>query len=185
MPALRPYVLVVDDDRIYPTTLIADLEKAAANHPGAALGLGGWIAPPDLIDRPTSVVSNLLMRPPAPIRSARIRKPVAVDILQGVAGYLVRPEFFDLAAVTNYERAPPAARTSAATASSRSRPRAESTSLAPCRAKRRAAARPMPELAPVMMATLLSRRDMGFSLDGFCGAWCRRSPGWEPPDSLA
>jgi hypothetical protein len=104
-------ILVVDDDRIYPTTLIADLEKAAANHPGAALGLGGWIAPPDLIDRPTSVVSNLLMRPPAPIRSARIRKPVAVDILQGVAGYLVRPEFFDLAAVTNYERAPPAART--------------------------------------------------------------------------
>ncbi len=104
-------ILVVDDDRIYPTSLIAELEKASAAQPGAALGLGGWIAPADLIDRPTTILSNLLMRPPAPIRSARIRKPVAVDILQGVAGYLVRPEYFDLAAVMDYADAPPAART--------------------------------------------------------------------------
>jgi hypothetical protein len=104
-------ILVVDDDRIYPVSLIADLEKASAARPGAALGLGGWIAPADLIDRPTTILSNLLMRPPAPVRSARIRKPVAVDILQGVAGYLVRPDFFNLAALTDYSAAPPAART--------------------------------------------------------------------------
>ena len=103
-------ILVVDDDRIYPVSLIAELEKASRAQPNAALGLGGWIAPPDLTDRPTTILSNLLMRPPAPIRSARIGRPVAVDILQGVAGYLVRPDFFDLAAVTNYAAAPPAAR---------------------------------------------------------------------------
>jgi hypothetical protein len=103
-------ILVVDDDRIYAPQMIATLEAAAAAHPGAAIGLGGWIAPADLTDRPTTILSNLLQQPPAPIRSARIRKPVAVDILQGVAGYLVRPEFFDLAAITDYSAAPPAAR---------------------------------------------------------------------------
>jgi len=103
-------ILVVDDDRIYAPTLIADLEMAAAARPGTALGLGGWIAPPDLIDRPTTILSNLMQRPPAPIRSARIRRAVAVDILQGMAGYLVQPRFFDFKILTDYSDAPPAAR---------------------------------------------------------------------------
>jgi hypothetical protein len=103
-------ILVVDDDRIYAPNLIAELEKASQARPGAALGLGGWVAPTDLIDRPTTILSNLLQRPPAPVRSARIERPVAVDILQGMAGYLVRPEFFDLVALTDYSGAPPAAR---------------------------------------------------------------------------
>ena len=103
-------ILVVDDDRIYAPQLIATLEESMAARPEAALGLGGWIAPTNLIDRPTTILSNLLQKPPAPIRSARIRAPVVVDILQGVAGYLVRPEFFDLAAAMDYSGAPPAAR---------------------------------------------------------------------------
>lgn len=103
-------ILVVDDDRIYSQTLIADLEKAATARPEVALGLGGWVAPSDLIDRPTTVLSNLLQRPPAPVRSARLRRPMAVDILQGMAGYLVRPAFFDLNVLTDYAKAPPAAR---------------------------------------------------------------------------
>jgi hypothetical protein len=103
-------ILVVDDDRIHAPGLIAALEAAAAARPRAALGLGGWIAPADLIDRPTTILSNLLQRPPVPLRAARLRAPVAVDILQGMAGYLVRPEFFDLPALMNYATAPPAAR---------------------------------------------------------------------------
>ena len=103
-------ILVVDDDRIYARELVATLEAAAQAHGNTAVALGGWIAPDDLVDRPTTILSNLLQLPPAPIRSARIRKPMPVDILLGFMGYLVRPEFFDLAAITDYSAAPPQAR---------------------------------------------------------------------------
>lgn len=103
-------IVVVDDDRIHAPTLIAGLERAAALRPGAALALGGWIVPADLTDRPTTMLSNLLQRPPAPVRCARIRHAVAVDIVQGMAGYLVRPEFFDPVALMDYANAPAAAR---------------------------------------------------------------------------
>lgn len=103
-------ILVVDDDRIYAPQLVATLEAAAKAHKGAAVALGGWIVPQDLVDRPTTIRSNLLQLPPAPVRSARIRKPVPVDILLGFMGYLVRPEFFNLGAITDYSAAPPQAR---------------------------------------------------------------------------
>lgn len=102
-------VIVVDDDRIYPKSFVADLDAAAAAQPDAALGLSGWIAPPDLIDRPTTLASNLFERPPAPIRGIRQRTPRPVDILQGMSGYLVRPRFFDLEKLADYSAAPPAA----------------------------------------------------------------------------
>jgi hypothetical protein len=102
-------ILVVDDDRIYPPRLIETLEAAAQGAPDSAVGLGGWIVPSDLIDRPTTLYSNIFQRPPAPLRSVRIARPIAVDVLQGVAGYLVRPRFFDLARVMDYSDAPEAA----------------------------------------------------------------------------
>jgi hypothetical protein len=110
--ALEPatQVLAVDDDRIYPACLIETLDDAARLLPDAALGLSGWIAPADLVDRPTTIVSNLLERPPAPIRARRLRRPRPVDVLQGLSGYLVRPDFFDLDALGDYARAPEAAR---------------------------------------------------------------------------
>ncbi len=102
-------IIVVDDDRIYPANLIADLEDAARITPEAAFGFSGWVVPPDLIDRPTTVFNNVFMRPPAPIRATRLWRPRAVDILRGCAGYLVRPRFFDLAGLTDYSEAPSAA----------------------------------------------------------------------------
>jgi hypothetical protein len=113
LQGLQPHesVIVVDDDRIYPRHLVATLEDAARADPDAAFGFGGWIAPADLTDRPTTIVSNLLQRPPAPVRATRLRKRRRVDVLQGLAGYLVRPRFFNLATVTDYSAAPPAART--------------------------------------------------------------------------
>lgn len=115
IPSLRALgptspVLAVDDDRIYPACLIETLEDAARLMPDAALGLSGWVAPADLVDRPTTVASNLFERPPAPIRARRLRRLRPVDILQGVSGYLVRPEFFDLDDLADYARAPEAAR---------------------------------------------------------------------------
>jgi hypothetical protein len=99
-------IIVVDDDRIYPANLVADLVRAAEADPGSAFGMSGWIVPPDLTDRPTTVWSNLRMLPPAPIRARRLSKPARVDVLQGLSGYLVRPRFFDLAAVADYSLAP-------------------------------------------------------------------------------
>lgn len=101
-------VVVVDDDRIYPSRLLADLEAAAVADPGAAIGTTGWIVPADMTDRPTNF-SNLFPRPPAPIMSTKIRHPCPVDILKGVSGYAVRPRFFDLEKLADYSTAPPEA----------------------------------------------------------------------------
>ncbi|MCA3561682.1 MAG: glycosyltransferase family 2 protein [Aestuariivirga sp.] len=102
-------VIVVDDDRIYPANLVAGLVAAAERQPDAAFCMSGWVVPADLIDRPTTLWSNLNMLPPAPVRARRLRQPVEVDIVQGLSGYLVRPAFFDLTAVTDYSQAPPEA----------------------------------------------------------------------------
>jgi hypothetical protein len=101
-------LLVVDDDRIYPPTLIEDLERARKRHPGCAVGLGGWRVPDDLTDRPTTLWADLRMQPPVPAKATRLRAPLEVDILQGMAGYLVQPGFFDIGGVTDYGAAPQA-----------------------------------------------------------------------------
>jgi hypothetical protein len=103
-------ILVVDDDRIYHRTVLESLIAAAGTLPGAAVGHSGWQVPPDLTDRPTTVWTNLAMRAPAPIRARRLRRRVEVDILQGLSGYLVRPDQFDLARLLDYRGAPAAAR---------------------------------------------------------------------------
>ena len=101
-------LLVVDDDRIYPPTLVEDLERASREHPHCAIGLGGWRVPDDLTDRPTTLWADLKGRPPVPVKATRLREPLEVDILQGMAGYLVKPRFFDARAVTDYGSAPEA-----------------------------------------------------------------------------
>ena len=102
-------IIVVDDDRIYPPTLVRDLEDAARHAPDNAFALSGWIVPADLVDRPTTLATNVLQRPPAPVKSTRITGYYPVDILQGQSGYLVRPEFFDNAELVDYSAAPEAA----------------------------------------------------------------------------
>jgi hypothetical protein len=101
-------LVVVDDDRIYPPNLVEDLERASAAHPGCAIGLGGWRVPDDLTDRPTTLWADLRGLPPVPVKATRLREPVEVDILQGMAGYLVQPDFFDIREVTDYSAAPEA-----------------------------------------------------------------------------
>ena len=102
-------LLVVDDDKLYPSGLVASFADACTLLPDVAWGSSGWLAPVDLTDRPTTLLSNLLARPPTPVKSTRVRQPVAVDVLQGYSGYLVRPRFFDLAHVLDYSQAPEAA----------------------------------------------------------------------------
>jgi len=102
-------LLVVDDDKLYPPGFITGFAEAAQSEKNVAWGSSGWIVPPDLTDRPTSLLGNLLMRPPVPTKGTRIKQPKQVDILQGYSGYLVRPRFFELTRVFDYATAPQAA----------------------------------------------------------------------------
>lgn len=102
-------IVALDDDRIYPADLIETLERAARADPEAAVTLGGWIVPADYVDRPTTIASNFFMRPPAPVRAPRLRARKQVDVLLGFCAYLVRPRFFDLAALADWSGAPPEA----------------------------------------------------------------------------
>lgn len=102
-------IVALDDDRIYPATLIETLEAAARADPDGAFAFGGWIVPADYVDRPTTVASNFFMRPPAPVRAPRLKAPKEVDVLLGFCAYLVRPRFFDLPALTDWSGAPPEA----------------------------------------------------------------------------
>ena len=71
-------VVVVDDDRIYPPNFLQDLDNAARTNPDAAFGFSGWIVPDDLVDRPTTMLANLLQRPPAPVRAKPLSNSAAM-----------------------------------------------------------------------------------------------------------
>lgn len=99
-------ILVVDDDRIYPRDMVQTATKQAHDLPDVAFTFAGWDVPDDLIDRPTTIWSNLYMQAPAPIRAHRMRRPRKIDIVQGVMGYVMRPRFFDIAQLTDFSDTP-------------------------------------------------------------------------------
>jgi hypothetical protein len=99
-------IIIVDDDRIYPRTLVAELSAAADREPEAAFSMSGWIVPADLTDKPTTIWSNFWLTPPTQLRGRRLTSPQRIDVLMGYAGYLVRPRLFDLEALHHFSRAP-------------------------------------------------------------------------------
>ncbi len=103
-------IVVVDDDMVYPPGMLERLQERADAEPGCVFALSGWTVPDDLLDRPTTLVSNLLQLAPAPVKCSRIKAPRPCDVVQGYSGYLVRPRFFDVEAVGDYSAAPPQAR---------------------------------------------------------------------------
>ncbi|MCH2171009.1 hypothetical protein MK489_09520 [Myxococcota bacterium] len=104
-------ILVVDDDMLYPERMVEAFDEAARREPTKAFTLSGWIVPEDLTDRATTLMGNILQRPPVPLKCTRISEPRRIDIFQGYAGFLVRPRFFDLADTLDYSGAPSQART--------------------------------------------------------------------------
>jgi hypothetical protein len=102
-------LLVVDDDRIYHPHFVEQMTTASDAQPDAAVAGSGWDAPPDRIDRPTTLMATLRGRAPAPIKCTRVRGCRRVDVMQGLSGYVVRPRYFDLAAIVDYTQAPEAA----------------------------------------------------------------------------
>lgn len=99
-------VLVVDDDRIYPAFFVERMDRASQAMPDSAITYAGIIVPADLTDRPTTLLANLRQIPPVPVRCHRVGEPTPVDILLGVFGYLVRPRFFDVGALTDFSEGP-------------------------------------------------------------------------------
>lgn len=109
--AARPdqRLLVIDDDRVFHPRFVEQMAAWSDAHPDAAVAGSGWDAPADLIDHPTTLFDTLAGRAPAPIKCTRVRGCRDVDIMQGLSGYVVRPRFFDPAALVDYARAPEAA----------------------------------------------------------------------------
>lgn len=105
---LEQSLLIVDDDRLYPNCLVDNFHRWSQDNPGIAIGAAGWIVPSDLTDRELTLWRNLRQIPPAPIKSTRTKKKRPVHILEGYAGYLIKPKFFDLEQIKNFSQAPPA-----------------------------------------------------------------------------
>jgi hypothetical protein len=102
-------LLVVDDDRVYQPSFVEQMTDRSNSHPDVAVAASGWDAPADLTDRPTTLAATLAGRAPAPIKCTRVRGAREVDVMQGLAGYLVKPRFFDRDALADYTHAPEAA----------------------------------------------------------------------------
>lgn len=102
-------IVVVDDDKLYPSDMIDHFFRWSRECPEIAIGSSGWIVPGDLTDRPTTLIGNLRQMPPTPIKSTRIKQKRRIDILQGYSGYLVKPRFLDVERIANYAEAPEAA----------------------------------------------------------------------------
>jgi hypothetical protein len=114
IPALYTFspdqlLIVVDDDTLYPPTMVEDFLRAQAIAPDTALALSGSIVPADLTDRPDTLWSILFEHAPTPLRASRSRIARRIDILRGCDGYLVQPRFFDRMALSDYTSAPSAA----------------------------------------------------------------------------
>ena len=108
-PADQP-VGVLDDERIYHARLLERFAALGRTHPDEVVSAAGWRAPADFIDRPTTLWTRLTGAPCVPIRANQLRRPRRVDVVQGLHGYVVRPRFFDLAALGDFAGAPAAAR---------------------------------------------------------------------------
>ena len=106
-------VVAVDDDRLYRPTLLSDLLDASETNPDAAVGCFGVIVPVDRVDRRKGLVGRtiegLRYGRGVSLRGSRLPQPMAVDILHGYGGMLVRPRFFDLFGLADLKEAPDAA----------------------------------------------------------------------------
>lgn len=89
-------LVIVDDDVIYPRTLLADLVRAHHHNPRAALGLRGW-----------HIASGIDW--PRHIFGTGIDTPVSVDVLLGTWGILIPPTALD-PAVRDFTGWPPEVR---------------------------------------------------------------------------
>ncbi|MFY0627131.1 MAG: hypothetical protein JXR07_12600 [Reichenbachiella sp.] len=99
-------ILVVDDDNMYPPSMLKAFEKASKEHPEWILAASGWRVPEDLVDRATTLWTNIKKTPPVPVPTTRVSDYYKIDIVQGYSGFMVKPKFFDIDELTNYPEEP-------------------------------------------------------------------------------
>lgn len=99
-------ILVLDDDNMYPTTMLAAFDKASDEKPDCIVAASGWRVPIDLVDRSTTLWTNITEQPPVPLPTTRVNDYYPIDIVQGYSGYLLRPRFFNFDDLTNYPEEP-------------------------------------------------------------------------------
>lgn len=103
-------ILVVDDDNMYPSSMLGAFDKASEEKPDWIVAASGWRVPDDFVDRATTLWTNITKRPPVPIPTTRVRDYYPIDIVQGYSGFLIRPRFFNFEELTNYPDEPIALR---------------------------------------------------------------------------
>jgi hypothetical protein len=91
LAALRLYrdapnqsLVFVDDDNIYPRTLLETMVRHARERPDSAIAMRGWQAPASLRFKDVDIVFG-----------HAVSSPRRVDVVTGCGGVLVRPRFFD------------------------------------------------------------------------------------------
>jgi len=91
-------VLIVDDDVTFPRDFVASFREYSQRYPNSALTGRGYNVPSNLDATRTRIIWG-----------HTIPKPVQVDAVAGVGGILVKPRFFDLDKLVDYDSAPRAA----------------------------------------------------------------------------
>ena len=108
IPAIQQYqnhktaIIVVDDDNVYPSTLVEKLLSAAKNEPHIVHAGRGWQHSPDLKWAHTKTIF-----------SHKIRQPHRVAVITGCGGYIFSPELLSnmhVQDLVNYSEAPASAK---------------------------------------------------------------------------
>lgn len=76
-------IIVVDDDTIYPKTMVEALTSASEELPESAICMRGWRLPPQNRHSQRRYV-----------QASQTSTPTRVEIMQGASGFLVKPGFF-------------------------------------------------------------------------------------------
>ncbi|MEP2026662.1 MAG: hypothetical protein ABJH98_09045 [Reichenbachiella sp.] len=101
-------ILVVDDDNIYPSSMLEAFVRASGEKPDSIMAASGWRVPADLIDRSTTLWTNITKQAPVPIPTTRVKDYYPIDIVQGYSGFLIRPKFFNVKELMDYPDKPEA-----------------------------------------------------------------------------
>jgi len=96
-PADQP-ILVVDDDVTFPRDFVTIFDTYTRRYPNAALTGRGYDIPSNLNANQTHVIWG-----------CTLAEKLRVDVVAGVGGFVIKPRFFDLDKLINYDAAPRAA----------------------------------------------------------------------------
>ncbi len=96
-------VIIVDDDQVYPKTLVQNYVEASMKFPDCALCMVGWETPQSLQHEDRVIQFGAKFR--LNHKEKPVKDVVPVDIMQGASSYAIKPSFFD-ESLFQYKEAP-------------------------------------------------------------------------------